>query len=53
MWLAGLPALVMLLENVGVLVWHDPQSPVAGWILSSEADGRESPATPEVLAIIP
>ena len=53
MWLAGLVPLETLVENIGVIVWQSPQSPVVGWSLSSVAFGRESPAVVEVLAIMP
>ena len=52
MWFAGLLPPVTLLVNVGVVVWQPLQSPVVGWLLS-KAVGRESPAAPAVLAIMP
>ena len=53
MWFAGFEPPVTLLVNVGVVVWQPLQSPVVGWLLSSVAFGRESPAAELLLAIIP
>src|ERR1700739_560214 len=49
MWFGGLDAAP---ANVSVL-WHTPQSPVVGWLASSVALGRESPAVVLVLGTIP
>ena len=54
MWFAGLVLLpVWFVVNVGVVVWQPLQSPVVGWLLSSVAEGRESPAVVAVLASMP
>src|SRR5580693_7871071 len=49
MWFAGRSA---LLPNE-VVSWHWPQSPAFGWLASSVADGRESPAVLLVLGCMP